>query len=180
MLSPWCRCPSVDNLFSNNQRRRLIRRYATLLLIASLLAVSVPPAVAQSTLKELGAHSGNVGSEIEGAVKSWLNELKWRKKSSPQRENQGMPPLPVNPPSVRPVAPPTRDELESRVASIRMNVTDDASFQIGEPLALSGVLVDVEGNPVHGLGVQWTSRTEKSWPWIAQAAWLPECRELRR
>jgi len=157
MLSPWCRCPSVDNIFSNNQRRRLIRRYATLLLIASLLAVSVPPAVAQSTLKELGAHSGNVGSEIEGAVKSWLNELKWRKKSSPQRENQGMPPLPVNPPSVRPVAPPTRDELESRVASIRMNVTDDASFQIGEPLALSGVLVDVEGNPVHGLGVQWTS-----------------------
>ena len=87
------------------------------------MSISVPPVVAQSTLKETGARSSDVVTRVQGSIKSWLTELRRRGKFSVQRESHGMPPLPVNPPSVRPAPPPTRDELESRVASIRMNVT---------------------------------------------------------
>src|SRR6266536_1268663 len=137
---------------------RRLRRYASLLLLAAMVMVSVPPAIAQSTLKEAAARSTDVAGGFANSVKGWLDLLTSRgKAASAQRENRGMPPLPVNPPSVRPQPPLTRDELESRVASIKTNIRGVLTLQSGEPSTLAAIPADSEGMAIHGLGVIWES-----------------------
>jgi len=128
------------------------------LLLAAMVMVSVPPAISQSTLKEAAARSTDVAGGFANSVKGWLDLLASRGKGRLcQRENRGMPPLPVNPPSVRPQPPRTRDELESRVASIQTNIRGVLTLQSGEPSTLAAIPADSEGMAIHGLGVIWES-----------------------
>ncbi|HKZ02717.1 MAG TPA: hypothetical protein VJ180_10775 [Pyrinomonadaceae bacterium] len=127
-------------------------------MLASLLSVSVPPAVAQATLKEAAARSSDVASRVESTVKSWLDVLNLRRKSgASQEQNRGMPSLPVNPPSVRPQAPPSK----TRVVSIRTNMSDEVILRSREPMMFSAVPVDSQEATINGLKARWQSSNKQ-------------------
>jgi hypothetical protein len=59
-------------------------------------------------------------------------------------------------PGVKPPAPPTREELEGRIRTIRINGSE-LTIQSGEPVTLSAVPIDSRGNAIQGLHVSWAS-----------------------
>jgi hypothetical protein len=71
-----------------------------------MVMVLVPPAIAQSTLKEAAARSTDLAGDFANSLKGWFEVLASRGKVvAAQRENRGMPPFPL-------IAKERRSELQ--------------------------------------------------------------------
>ncbi|MGH9946705.1 MAG: hypothetical protein ACRD6X_05855, partial [Pyrinomonadaceae bacterium] len=57
--------------------------------------------------------------------------------------------------------PFSREELEKRVKGIETQISEEQEIKAGQLLALTGIPVDMDQNPVNGLAVEWKSSDEQ-------------------
>jgi len=76
---------------------------------------------------------------------------------SQDHQNRRMPSFPPSPAHQPPQAPPTKDQREARVFRIQLNVDKQQSIASGQRFAIGAVPLDQEGNPIHGLRVEWST-----------------------
>lgn len=56
-----------------------------------------------------------------------------------------------------PLDPPSEQELEAKVSKLEMNPQGEVVLQIGQPLVMSAIPLDADGNIVQGLAPRWES-----------------------
>lgn len=144
-------------------------RLISLLIIASLVTLCVPPAIAASAARNAFSNAKarvtSIGSEVPALparalqsfplrgpygflVSNWARSLGRLRPTPPQRrERRG----------VRPRAPETRAERELRVARLRLNPSGHVRMQSRQPMLFTAIPTDAEGNSIHGLQAAWNS-----------------------
>lgn len=155
-----------------HKRAVAARAFLSAALMLLLFAGSFPPVVANSLAREAAwrlrkdtntllqatrdqlylrrLHGLSLSAWLEPATASGAGR-------SQEGQNRGMPATPVNPQGVRPQRPETKEERESKIASIVINPAREVVLQSREPMVFSANPIDGQGNTVHGLEVEWES-----------------------
>ena len=103
----------------SNLPRHIAKPLVSLTLMIFLFAGSIPPAIASSLARETITRSS------EATNRAWITLASWFKSRSSAQghgQNQGMPPTPAKPPTIRPREPYTKAEREAKVARMELNV----------------------------------------------------------
>ena len=134
---------SLRNLtFRKQLDSSALRRFIALALIVSfgslLAPVPVSAAMLRETEQKLSATALYLGS--------WLESIAAGLKRGQNRERTG----------VRPSPALTKEERAARVAKLELSASD-VKLQSGEPLVLSAIPLDQDGNTIHGLRPTWES-----------------------
>src|SRR6266542_1185341 len=131
------------------RNRGRINRASVVVILLSLLATSSP--AASQMIAEAATRGGAV-------TKRLLNSIRTRRLTSGvQREDNGMPPSPVTGTAITPQRPPSRQELEASVASLRMVPEGDLTLESRERVLFSAILLNATGATVQGLSAVWQS-----------------------
>lgn len=129
-----------------------VRKSVSLALTAAMLMMAVPPASGRSLLREALAVSADFASRAQ-ALSPPSSLLSGSMQGNSQ--GRGMPPPPPASPRSQPKPPPTKAEREARVFRIQLNVNTEQWIAAKQQFAIGAVPLDKDGNPVHGLVVQW-------------------------
>jgi RHS repeat-associated protein len=149
------------------------RRVVSVALMILLWIGSVPPAMAGLLAREALSQAREGAAAMFQAASdhlslrrmnglhllAWPGSLAALRAGASQEsgQNRGMPTTPTSAPAVRPQRSETKAARESKVASILINPDREVILQSREPMVFSANPVDGQGNPIHGLQVEWES-----------------------
>lgn len=76
---------------------------------------------------------------------------------TPQQVSHGMPQFNQRPTLIAPGPPPSEADREVKVARLQIKPQGDAILQVEQPIALTAIPVDRDGNAIQGLVAEWES-----------------------
>jgi hypothetical protein len=133
-------------------RRTNSRSAVSVLLVISLLLVGTPPVAAQT----FGCEVRRYLLLAQQTTSGWTTLVRLLGNTA-----QGRGVTPPNFSGVRPERPWSRAARSAQVSSISTNVGAQLSVRSREPLILSGVPLDLSGNIVSGVSVEWQSNNRE-------------------
>jgi hypothetical protein len=139
---------------SSSSRRGKLRKLLSVSLTLALLALTIPPAGARAVAQEAIAQTTVMANGVQLAL---LRFGGWFSAPQGTGSGNGMPPSPPLPPRIKPHGTPRKEEREARVDHIEINPDGDVTLSNGQSMHFVGIPLDIDGNAVHGLAVEWES-----------------------
>lgn len=139
---------------TNGRITRTWRQLLSLLLIACMLSLNVPPVFAAGAVSDVLNSIGNLWRAGKDRA-SVLTSATQGAGQSGQRQtpSPGLPPLV----RVEPKEPQSKPEREVKVAKIAVSPAGDLTLQAQQPLSLVAIPTDRDGEAIHGLTAEWES-----------------------
>jgi YD repeat-containing protein len=136
------------------------RQLISIILIAALWmpVVILPASVSADTTTQLSG-TQSLPSSIFGLV--WTKLALFIPGAAQQQGETAPPGMPALEDARRqpdvPVAPLSEEERKAKVASLKINPENEVTLEAGQQLVIAATPLDAEGDPVHGLGAEWSS-----------------------
>jgi len=139
---------------SNHQRSRVVvGRCTTFILLASLLICSIPGPTVHAAIRDTIKFSNGLAGQAEEVLASWSGFI-W---SLTRPRGRGMPQDQGSGRGIKPPSPPSKEEKEAAVASLRMNPANEVVLQSRQPMLFVAIPLDSQEVTIHGLLAEWES-----------------------
>src|SRR6185369_13438089 len=142
-------------LFMSTFTRRIARlssrQVIAMVMIFTIAALLVPMPVAAAALQTADKSAREAKNQVLTWLASGVATLISRTPQRDNRERKG----------VRPSPPLTQAERAMKVARIELNVADEIELKSRQPMLISAIPVDADGNAVQGLKASWQSTNKE-------------------
>jgi len=123
------------------------RQIIAVVIIFTIAALLVPLPVATAALRTADSSVREAKNKLSTWLASEVATLKSGTTQADNRERKG----------VRPSPPMTREERAMKVARLELNVAGEIELKSRQPMLISAIPVDAEGNAIQGLIATWQS-----------------------
>src|SRR6266545_446330 len=135
--------------------RSTIRPILSLGLATVLILTSMPSVFAKADQRVVKSKSGELKHQARKPIRD--EALPSLSTSAQGGSNKGMPPILPGSPQGEHRRPPTKAELETRVAKLELNTPGELELKEGQQVKLAAIPLDSNGNAIHGLAAEWES-----------------------